>query len=271
MFVPLSIFITVGGGAAILVIVLGVAYMRTKRSEKAKTEFLSIAAHHIRTPLTLVKWTLAEFLEGNYGSFTDEQKHMFENLIERNEQLVRFVRSLLDVTRIEKKSTVLHKERVSMSPFLEELFRRLEPLATKRGMQFSKEVASGMPECLIDAEAVSRVLENIVENAVVYNKPQGSIEAKARTEGSGVVIRVRDTGIGISKNELLHIGAKFFRAKNAKQHAAQGTGLGVFTAREIVRMHGGNVAYESTEGKGTTVIIRLPVASGSAPVAKNGK
>lgn len=232
-------------------------------ADETKTEFLSIASHHLRTPLTLIKWTLTEFLEGNYGPLTDEQKKLFHDLVQRNEQLVRFVHSLLDVTRIEAGRIELHLDRVHISAFLEETVLKLQPLAKDYGIALVSTIEKDLPDLVIDPEALNRVFENVIENAVIYNKHGGSIHIEARKAGKEIVISVKDTGIGILKEELSRIGEKFYRSNGAKKQIAEGTGLGVFTAREILKMHKGSIVYESEDGKGTTVTIRLPLKSGN--------
>lgn len=240
-------------------------------ADETKTEFLSIASHHLRTPLTLIKWTLTEFLEGNYGPLTDEQKKLFHDLVQRNEQLVRFVHSLLDVTRIEAGRVELHLDRVYMSAFLEETILKLQPLAKDYGITLSSAIEKDLPGLVIDPEALSRVFENVVENAVIYNKHGGSVYIEAHRTGKEIVISVKDTGIGISRDELSRIGEKFYRSNGAKKQIAEGTGLGVFTAREILKMHKGSIIYESEDGKGTTVTIRLPLKSGNESKLKKPK
>ncbi|MDP2676257.1 MAG: ATP-binding protein [bacterium] len=268
MLISIPLIIGIAGALIIVIAYLLVDRARIKKRDETKTEFLSIASHHVRTPLTLMKWTLTEFLEGNYGSFTDEQKKMFRALTQRSEELIRFVHALLDVTRIESKRTVLHFGRMNMTAFLDETVGKLMPLAEDRGIRLSKNIDSRLPDLVIDSEAMSRVLENVIENAVIYNAQGGAVEVSGRMEDEDVVIVVSDTGIGISKNELSHIGEKFFRSGGAKKHIAEGTGLGVFTAREIVKMHKGSIVYASEEGKGTSVTIRLPFVSGNESKAE---
>lgn len=234
-----------------------------RSADETKTEFLSIASHHLRTPLTLIKWTLTEFLEGTYGALTDEQRRLFHDLVKRNEQLVRFVHSLLDVTRIEAGRIELHLDRITMASFLEEIVLKLSPLANDYHVLISKDIPKNLPELVGDPEALSRVLENVIENAVVYNKRNGTVSLRAKYSDGNIVIIVTDTGIGISKEEMTRVGEKFFRSRAAKKQVAEGTGLGVFTAREILKMHQGSIRYESEEGNGTTVTIRLPLQSGN--------
>ncbi|MBI4114286.1 MAG: hybrid sensor histidine kinase/response regulator [Candidatus Niyogibacteria bacterium] len=265
MFFTLPIILVFALAVVLLLAVLLIRGIFAKAADRKKlerlTEFLSIASHHLRTPMTLIKWTLTEFLEGNYGKLSDDQKRLFHDLVRRNEQLIRFVHSLLDVTRVEAGRVELHFDRVVVAPLLEETVFKLQALAKDYHVSLTGVIPGNLPRIVIDPEAIARVLENIIENAIIYNKKGGAVEIKAEARDGSIVIIVRDTGIGISKEEIVRIGEKFFRTQDAKKQVAEGTGLGVFSAREILKMHYGDLAIESEEGEGTTMTITLPIKS----------
>ncbi len=232
-----------------------------KRADRVKSEFLAIVSHHLRTPLTHIKWALQELNEGNYGGkLAPQQQKLTEELLTNNDRLVAFIESLMDTSRIEAGQMELRKEKVDVKKLLYQVIQGFEDQA-KHYYRVNIEMIPSteeIPLLLLDRKAIQRVLENIIENALIYNKPGGKVFIELRLQKDTLSVEVKDTGIGIPDVDLRKVGQKFFRSPLAKRDEAEGTGLGIFIARHIVKLHRGDLSIQSQEGKGTTVTITLP-------------
>ena len=232
-----------------------------KKADRVKSEFLAIVSHHLRTPLTHIKWALTELSQGSYGGkLAPEQQKLTKELLVNNDRLVVFIESLMDTSRIEAGQMELHKEKVDVKKLLYQVIQEFQDQA-KHYYRVNIEIIPSteeIPLLPLDRAAIQRALENIIENALIYNKPGGKVFIELRLEKDTVSVEVKDTGIGISDADLQKVGQKFFRSPLAKREEAEGTGLGVFIARHIIKLHGGDLQVESQEGKGTSVTITLP-------------
>ncbi len=232
------------------------------RADRVKSEFLAIASHHLRTPLTHIKWALHGFVQGEYDALpSDQQKKFFQNVLLNNERLIGFVRSLLDVSRIEAGKMRIQKKSVDLEALIKEIVADFEDYGESyRRIKItlhSSEIP--VPKLLIDPELMRKVFENIIENAIVYNHAGGKVEISLETQDRFLQVAIRDTGIGMSSADFARAGEKFFRAEAAKRHAAEGAGIGLFVAKHIVNLHSGEIKIQSEENKGTAVFVRLPL------------
>jgi signal transduction histidine kinase len=233
-----------------------------RRADRVKSEFLAIVSHHLRTPLTHIKWALTELAEGSYGKkLTKEQQKLTKELLENNERLVNFIESFMDTSRIETGKMFLKKEEVYIDTVIQELVEKMEDRAKHYYRVNMERLPSTeeIPPIVGDGEALKRVFESILGNALIYNKPSGKVYIKVEKEDKYVKVEITDTGIGITPKSLRRIGEKFFRSPLAKKHVAEGTGLGVFIAKHTVKLHKGSLEIQSAKGEGTTVTILLPI------------
>ena len=233
-----------------------------KQADRMKTEFLNIVSHHLRTPLTHIKWALTELAQGSYGGkLVPQQQKLTKELLANNERLVTFIESLMDTSKIETGQIVLHKEKVDLEKLLWSTVKTFEKQAKAYYRVNIEKMPSTekIPPLFVDKDAMRKVFENLLENALIYNKPGGKIYAKTHMHNNFIEIEVTDTGIGIPAADLARVGQKFFRSPLAKRDEAEGTGLGIFISRHILRLHGGDLHVESQEGKGTTVLVKLPI------------
>jgi signal transduction histidine kinase len=234
-----------------------------KRADRVKSEFLAIVSHHLRTPLTHIKWALTELAEGNYGKKLEpEQQKLTKDLLANNERLVNFIESFMDTSHIETGKITLEKESISIDAMLKDLAEACKDRANnyyRVDIEFLPS-AEEIPRIIGDKESLNKVFENILENALLYNKPGGKIYIKTEKAGSNVKIEIADTGIGIAAEELKRVGEKFFRSSRAKSHVAEGTGLGVFITKHIVLLHGGKLEIRSKAKEGTIVQVVLPIS-----------
>ena len=222
---------------------------------KLKSEFISIAAHQLRTPLTAIRWTLEQALE-NKGSM-DEQ--MFRRALETVIHMADLINDLLNVSRIEEGDFEYHFRCLPLDPLVRERVVAHEDKAHARRITLTLALeGEPLPPVRLDKDKWSMALDNILDNALKYTPEGGRVEVSLRMDAGGITLAVSDTGIGIPRDQLDNIFTKFFRAENAVSFQTEGSGLGLYIVRKIIEAHGGTVRVESREGEGTTVIIHLP-------------
>jgi two-component system sensor histidine kinase GlrK len=234
------------------------AGVREKEIARMKSEFLSIAAHQLRTPLSALKWVLHMSLEGDVGKLTKKQKDLLQKGYESNERMITLVNDLLDVVRIEEGRFDYKFKRVEFVSFIEDVLEEMKMIAAQKKIDLTFKKPSGaISEITIDAGKLRLAFMNIVDNALQYTRAKGRVDVEIRYE-DGILVTIQDTGIGISRNQIPRLFSKFFRADNAVRMQTSGSGLGLFIAKNIIEKHGGKIWIESEEGKGTTVSFTLP-------------
>jgi len=232
---------------------------REKRIESMKTEFVSIAAHQLRTPLSAIKWTIRMFLIGDLGKITKEQTNFLEKTYQSNERMINLINDLLNVTRIEEgrylyKPTLVNFENLiqtAMESFKEKIKTR------KINFKFEKPKEK-IPKIKVDIEKMQLVIQNLLDNAIRYTLEGGKITVSLKYKEKELKFSIQDTGIGISKEQQKRIFTKFFRTVNAVKMETEGSGLGLFIAKNIIDAHGGKIWFESEKGKGSTFSFSLP-------------
>ncbi len=224
---------------------------------KSKTEFIGVAAHQLRTPLTAVNWAL-EALEGS--PLTDDQKQFVDTAFSAVKNSLNTVNSLLDVSKIEEGKFGYELKTIPFLPFLDEILKQAYDL----GKQYNIAVYFDRPKkdyfVRADAQKLGMVFYNLLDNAIKYNVEQGSVTVSVVFHDNTKILEVRitDTGIGIPPQQLDKLFGKFFRADNAIKTVADGNGLGLYIARNIVRNHGGDITVTSELNRGTTFYVTLP-------------
>ncbi|MEK3719222.1 cell wall metabolism sensor histidine kinase WalK [Paenibacillus sp. FSL H8-0034] len=229
-----------------------------EKLEDSRREFVANVSHELRTPLTTIK-SYVEALED--GAINDPQLAGKFISVTRNEteRMIRLVTDLLQLSRLDSKQATLSKEYTNVFEMLEEVADRFSFQLEQRGIKIVIEVAPFLEEIKIDRDRIDQVLDNLVSNAIKYTSEQGHIRLGARLpEPDMLEIAVQDNGIGIPKKDLSRIFERFYRVDKARSRNMGGTGLGLSIAREIVRLHGGNVWLDSELGQGTKVTFTLP-------------
>lgn len=236
---------------------LTLANEKLQELDKIKSEFLSVAAHQLRTPLSAIKWIFSVLLEEHMGVLTTQQKSYLLKGEESNNRMVRLVDDMLTVTRIESGKTEYNFYKLSLDDILTNLVSDFQPRAKEQALTltYTREFA-GIPGVSVDPEKIRFLFENLLENAMRYTPRGGAIHVSLCEEGKTLVVRIKDTGIGIPEQEQKNIFTKFFRADNAIKMVTDGSGLGLFVAKSVVEHHDGSISFES-KGDGTTFIVRL--------------
>ncbi len=236
------------------------ANVELKRMDKAKSEFVSIASHQLRTPLTAIKGYLSMITDGTYGKVPPKIREKMKNVIESNERLIRLVNELLSLSRIETGKIKLEPEKLKLETIVKQVIDDLRIVSKKNGLylKFSKSKKS-LPEMMIDEWKIRQVLINIIDNALKYTIKGGVVVTILR-EDDNAKIEICDTGEGMDEDELEKMFDSFSRGRAGNRLASEGAGLGLYIARKFVEMHDGKIWAES-EGKekGSCFHILIPI------------
>ena len=232
-----------------------------RQLDKIKDEFISMASHQLRTPLTSVKGYLSMVIEGDAGKITTPQKKLLDQAFMSSENMVHLINDFLNVSRIQTGKFIIDKSPVDLSELVEQEINSLVPNAKVRNMKLVYKKPKKFPIIDIDEGKMRQVVMNFADNAIYYSHDNSSIIISLGIEGSEIVFTVKDTGIGVPKSEKDKLFAKFYRAANAKIQRPDGTGVGIYLAKKVIDAHGGQIIFESVEGKGSTFGFRLPIPS----------
>ncbi|MGM0629179.1 MAG: ATP-binding protein [Patescibacteria group bacterium] len=228
--------------------------------DELKSEFVSVAAHQMRTPLSGIKWSLDMLAREQAGSVNAKQKRMLLKSYESNERMILLVNNLLNTDRIESGRTDLEMRKVNLKDIVNNLIYYIKPQARSKGVEVNISSDTDLPHVEADPEKIRDAVQNILENAVKYTEEEGGIDIDVHCEKGRVLLSISDDGIGIPEESKKDVFTKFHRGENAVKMRTEGSGLGLFVSKEIVEKHDGTIWFESEEGKGTTFYISIPVA-----------
>jgi len=232
---------------------------REKNIEIMKSEFVSVSAHQLRTPLSAIKWTLRAILDGDAGNLNHEQGELLQKTYVSNERMITLVNDLLDVSRIEEGRNVYKPTLGDLEQLIKYFIDSYKNEAERKQvkLEFKKENRK-VPKIMFDQEKMKLVVQNLIANAIRYTPAGGKVTVFLKSDKKEVEIAVHDTGVGIPQNQQQRVFTKFFRAQNVIRMETEGTGLGLFISKNIVEAHGGRIWFESEENKGTTFYVSLP-------------
>ena len=238
---------------------------REKRVERIKSEFVSVAAHQLRTPLSGIKWTLETFLEEaaeEKGKLNEDEETLIRKAYRANERMVNLVNDLLNVSRIEEGRYVYEPEVMdiyeAIKPTIEEYE---ETFKEKDNLEFSvNKIKDKFPKVKIDAEKIQIVVQNFLDNAIKYTD-EGEVVLSLSTTDEGIRVSVQDDGVGIPEEQQERLFNKFFRAENIQKKDVEGSGLGLFISKNIIEAHDGKIGFNSTEGEGSIFYFTLPTTN----------
>jgi signal transduction histidine kinase len=236
------------------------ANIELKRLDKAKSEFISIASHQLRTPLTAIKGYVSLILEGAYGKNTEETDGALNKIFLANDRLIQLVEDLLNITRIESGRLEYHMEDVQIDGILEELEDMFILRTKEKGLELTIKTLDGKaPPVKADRSKLREVISNLIDNAVKYTK-EGFIHVSMEKDGSILRVIIEDSGVGISKESLTSLFTKFSRGTDDTKMYTEGTGLGLYVGKNLVESQGGRIYAESDGlGKGSKFIVEMPI------------
>ena len=230
-----------------------------QKLDSAKDEFISMASHQLRTPLTSIKGYLDMMLDGDLGKITATQRSVLSEAYISSERMVTLINDFLNVSRLQTGKFIIDKREVDLVEMVREQVQMLKVVAGQHDLKLDLQVSKGVPHILADGEKVRQVVLNMIDNAIYYSKPSTTIDIMLALDGNDIVFSVKDTGIGVPESEKSGLFGKFFRATNARQKRPDGTGVGLFLSRKVILSHGGDIIFWSKEGKGSIFGFRLPI------------
>ncbi len=233
---------------------------KEKEIDKAKTEFVSLASHQLRTPLSTVNWYSEMLLAGDAGEVTPTQKKYLEEIYKGNQRMVELVNTLLDVSRIEMGTFVVELKSTNIVKLAKSVIDEQMPQINEKKIIFLSSFEEDMPVMRADPKLLRMVIQNLLSNAIKYTPDKGRVEISLFMDNKrNVVFKISDTGYGIPKNQYNKIFTKLFRADNVVGKDTEGTGLGLYIVKSIVDQFKGKTWFESDESKGTTFFVVLPL------------
>jgi K+-sensing histidine kinase KdpD len=235
-------------------------YHALEIADRAKSDFVQMVTHELRSPLSAVQSMLRILEQGYVGSITSKQQDLIQRSQRRISFLLALVKDLLELAAGKMEQLRGEKKEVVLNETITKVTELMQTSAEEKGLEFKVEIAQE-PLVLFGIEdGLERVFMNLVSNAVKYTPAGGSVAVRAWSENDQIKIEVSDTGIGIPEEALPRIFNEFYRAKNAKAMEMEGTGLGLAIAKEVIEQHGGRISVESAEAKGSTFYVTLPKA-----------
>lgn len=233
---------------------------KQKEIDRSKTEFVSIASHQLRTPLTIINWYVEMLSAPGDRELSQKQLQYLDEITRASKRMIELVNSLLNVSRIEMGTFMVEPEPVNFEIALEDVLKDLAPQIAKKRLSIVKRVDKDLPLIPADPKLLRMVLQNLVTNAVKYTQEEGVVTTSIEQRIGDILITIADTGMGIPLQQQSKIFQKFFRADNARMKEPDGNGLGLYIIRSIVESAGGEVWFSSEEDRGTAFYVTLPIA-----------
>src|SRR3989344_5428441 len=235
---------------------------KLKELDQMKSEFLSLATHQIRAPLTAIKGYSSMLLEGDFGVLPQKAKDSVDTIMKSCQNLINIVADFLNISRIEQGRMVYEKTIFDMGEMVKEVVEAIRPNIQNAGLALNIEIPENLNARVnADRDKIKQVVGNVVDNAIKYT-PKGSINISVLKDKETVKVAIKDSGVGIPSDEMNKLFNKFSRTKDANKTSVTGTGLGLYIAKKMVEAHKGDIKVSSEGvGKGTTFIIEMPASN----------
>ncbi len=225
---------------------------------KMKSEFVSTVSHEFRTPLTSIRY-LADLLRRGRVKGEERRQEYFDTISSEGERLSRLIENILDFSKIEAGMKEYQFEKTDIAALVKNTASRFKEHTKGKEYTLKTEISDRMPAITADKEAVSRALDNLLDNAIKYSGKRSKIILRAWSSERNIFVEVEDKGVGISKEDQKQVFKKFYRSNRLEEKMVRGSGIGLTIVEHIVKSHGGEVLLESAVGKGTKVTIKLPI------------
>ena len=229
---------------------------KERELEHAKDDFIALASHQLRTPATAIKQFIGLILEGYVGKIPKEQKDLLQEAYASNERQIHITQDMLSVAKLESGTLDLNVTEINLKNIVEKVFNEHENTISDR----SQKATVNLTDCTIHADEnlLSMVIDNLISNASKYTPEKGTLKISLETKGNFVYFSVKDSGVGISKEDKKHLFKRFSRINNKLSEKVGGSGLGLYIAKKIIELHSGKITVESALNKGTTFTVKLP-------------
>lgn len=233
---------------------------REKAVERMKTEFVTIAAHQLRTPLSEIKWVFNALLREKSLELNETQKEIIKQGYHSIERFTSLINDLLKSVEVEEGRYVYKFEPLDIEETIQKALDSFEEKIKEKELQFEFKISSKkLPKIKADKERITIVFENLIDNAIRYTPKGGMIVLNLQLREKEIEFSIKDSGIGIPEREQKDVYKKFFRASNALKTETEGSGLGLYIAKNIIEAHKGKIYFTSKEGEGTTFYFTLPL------------
>lgn len=237
---------------------------KLKSLDQAKDEFISMASHQLRTPLTSVKGYVSMVLEEDAGKLNPTQHQLLEQAFASSQRMVYLISDFLNVSRLQTGKFTIERTPINLADLVTQEVQQLRSTAESRNLTIEANVPSSFPVLSLDESKLRQAIMNFIDNAIFYSRPPAVIKVGLTKTAKELVLTVQDQGIGVPPSERHHLFTKFYRASNARIARPDGTGIGLFMAKKVVVAHGGSIVFNTIEGKGSTFGFRLPLSQPSA-------
>ncbi len=228
-------------------------------SLRSRSDFVALSSHQLRTPLAGIKWSVDLFLKRYHDSLDSEQLHILDNAVQSINRMNDLIVALLQLSRIETGSLKLKPKQVEIHKLLQQSVENQTAFARQHGVSLITSFHKNLPQIFLDGTLIGYVFENLITNAIKYSREGSDVTIFLSRLKETLLLQVTDSGIGIPRDRQHMIFEKFYRDPSAVQHAPDGTGLGLHLCRIIARRSGGDIWFESQEGKGSTFWFTLPI------------
>lgn len=226
--------------------------LKLKALDETKDEFISMASHQLRTPLTSVKGYLSMVLEGDAGDITEMQRKLLGQAFASSQRMVYLIADLLNVSRLQTGKFTVEASAVNLAEITDSEMKQLHDTAKARELTLNFKKPDIFPILMLDETKIRQVIMNFTDNAIFYTPTGGTISVELKETENDIEFTVTDNGIGVPEGERHHLFTKFYRADNAKKARPDGTGLGLFMCKKVIVAQGGSIIFQTHEGKGST-------------------
>lgn len=244
------------------------SYQKLKEVDRLKSDFLINTSHELFTPITSMKALIHNLLKGICGELSPKQQEYITLIRENSDRLEELLKDILNYSQLESGQIKLLRKPLDLKVLIEKVVRRMTPIADKKNVTIRCS-HEGSSEMTADSSRIEEILENLIQNAVKYNKKGGKIDLVSSINAAECILVVADNGLGISKEHYANLFNRFTQFHREDGPGKQGVGLGLSIVEKLVKLHGGIIAVESDVGHGSTFTVRLPIEVQSSNLGEN--